>query len=207
MAQRSSGFHRVHDDQYETPAEPVIALIPYLADLGRAWDPCDRGRGQLVMVLRAYGIDAVGTREDFLTTAALPADVDAIVTNPPYGTLGRLAEAFIAHALKLVPFVAMLLRVDFDSAKTRQHLFRDNRAFAGKLILLDRIKWFEGPSCPSDNHAWFIFDRGHRGPPVIRYTRNSETETVLPASTRWLPSSVATERVGRGVTAAPAVKR
>jgi hypothetical protein len=41
MVQRNSGFHRVHDDQYETPAEPVIALVPYLEGVSRAWDPCN----------------------------------------------------------------------------------------------------------------------------------------------------------------------
>jgi predicted RNA methylase len=153
-------------------------------------------------VLKAYCIDAVGTGEDFLTISAPPTDVDAVVTNPPYGVQGRLAEAFIAHALELVPFAAMLLRNDFDSGKTRQGLFRHNPYFAGKLVLLDRVRWFDGPSSPSDNHAWFIFDRGHHGPPVIRYTRNSETETVLPASTRWLPSTVGQQGAsGRGVTA------
>jgi tRNA G10 N-methylase Trm11 len=69
--------------------------------------------------------------------ASRPTGVDAIVTNPPYG---RLATPFIRHALSLdVPIVAMLLRVDFDSAKTRRDLFADCPYFAGKITLLDRI--------------------------------------------------------------------
>jgi hypothetical protein len=178
----------VHDDQYETPAEPVIVLVPYLEGVSRAWDPCNRGSGKLVAVLRAYGVDAVGTGEDFLSIDTLPPDVDAIVTNPPYGVQGRLAESFIAHALELVPFVAMLLRNDFDSAKSRQHLFRHNPHFACKLVLLDRIRFFDGPSSPSDNHCWALFDRGHRGPPIIRYASTADSQLDLPASDLWLPA-------------------
>jgi hypothetical protein len=47
--------------------------------------------------------------------------VDAIVTNPPYTS----AVLFIEHALRLMNGggkVAMLLRTDFDHAKTRWHL-------------------------------------------------------------------------------------
>src|SRR5262249_49137964 len=97
--------------------------------------------------------------------------------NPPYGEGRRGEEAvrFIEHALELgVPRVAMLLRNDFDSAISRQHLFRHNPTFAGKLVLLNRIKWFDGPSSPSDNHAWFcwgaITEASHRSVtlPVLR---------------------------------------
>src|SRR5262249_20684417 len=93
-------------------------------------------------------------------------------TNPPYGERkrGELAVAFIEHALTLdIPRIALLLRVDFDSALTRRHLFADEPRFAGKLILLNRIKWFDGPSSPSDNHAWFLWNRSHHGLSTIRY--------------------------------------
>jgi hypothetical protein len=48
----------------------------------------------------------------------------------------------------------MLLRVDFDSGKTRTPPFRDCPAFAEKVVLLDRIMWFPGTVGPSMNHAW-----------------------------------------------------
>jgi hypothetical protein len=76
--------------------------------------------------------------------------------NPPYGSNGRsqLAADFISHALKLeARRVIMLLGVDFDSAKTRTDLFRDCPQLSRKIVLIDRIKWFDGPSSPSDNHA------------------------------------------------------
>jgi hypothetical protein len=38
-----------------------------------------------------------------------------------------------------LPVVTMLLRIDFDSGKTRTNLFRDCQAFDRKIVLLDRI--------------------------------------------------------------------
>jgi hypothetical protein len=103
-------------------------------------------------------------------------NVDGVCTNPPYGVQGKLACQFITHALALVPVVAMLLRVDFDSGKTRVHLFRDCKAFAHKIVLMDRIVWFEHEDAagPSDNHAWFLWDKQHEGAPTISYAQKQQ---------------------------------
>ena len=126
--------------------------------------------------LRAEGFSVTATNNDFLQQRALPdTHIDAIATSPPYGSSGRLARAFIDHALTLVPVVAMLLRIDFNSGKTRAHLFGECAAFVGKIVLLDRIVFFEPAIAqPSDNHAWFLWDkRRRRGPPTISYARQS----------------------------------
>jgi hypothetical protein len=178
MAQRISGFTRVPDEQYETAPWPVHALLRHLPRPQCAWDPCDRGAGLLVNTLHGAGVSAIGTGHDFLQTNEIPIEeVDTIICNPPYGEnrRGELAVAFIEHALELkVPRVAMLLRVDFDSAITRQHLFRHEPRFALKLVLLNRIKWFDGPSTPSDNHAWFIWTQDNEDLPTIRYIGRKE---------------------------------
>jgi hypothetical protein len=179
MSQRKSGYQRQPDDQSRWAA---LALLPYLPrkHCAYVWDPAATGRGssQIADALVAAGCEAVATRDDFLATTRLPHDrINVIVCNPPWGVGGRLACQFIAHAIALVPHVAMLLRIDFDSAKTRTHLFRDHQDFAGKVILLDRIVWFEreGAPGPSENHCWFLWDRRHRGrSPTIRYATNPE---------------------------------
>ena len=178
MSQRISGYARIPDEHYETVAWPILALLATRrhAPVGRIWDPC-RGSGQLVATLRAHGFDAIGTSADFFTITTVPAGVSDLITNPPYGSSrrGELAVRFIEHALALgVPRIAMLLRVDFDSAITRQHLFRHCKYFAGKVVLLNRIKWFDGPSSPSDNHAWLMWSCGHVGPPTITYVTRAE---------------------------------
>lgn len=84
---------------------------------------------------------------------------------------GELGEAFVRRALSLtsIRHVIMVLAIDFDGTRNRTDLFRDNPMFAGKIDLLGRIKWFPAPKSPSTNHAWFLWNRGHDGPPMIRY--------------------------------------
>jgi hypothetical protein len=107
---------------------------------------------------------------------------DGIVTNPPYGPRGKLAEAFVESGLRRIGegFLALLLPADFDSAKTRMHLFGGCGQFTGKLVLTRRVKWFEHPTNPrmqpKENSAWYLWGhvefRHHlRIPaPVIHYT-------------------------------------
>lgn len=113
---------------------------------------------------------------DFLKTEELPnASIRGIVSNPPY----HMAGDFCRHALKLTApvkgYVAMLLRVDFDSAKTRSDLFADCPAWSKKIVLTKRIVWFVDPetgkpkASPSENHCWMLWDHNHSGPAIIAY--------------------------------------
>jgi hypothetical protein len=177
VSQRISGYTRQADDVYETPGWVTRTIVPYLLQqhCDEIWDPANGPESKIARVLREDGFRTIVTNDNFLEKT-LPHDaVDAIVTNPPYGAGGRLACRFIEHALELAPVVAMLLRVDFDSGRTRTHLFRDCLTFAHKIVLLDRIVWFEreGAPGPSDNHAWYVWNRRHNGPPTIGYARLS----------------------------------
>ena len=177
MAQRISGYARKADEEYETPSWVTRALLARLAPFHLAWDPC-AASGNIIKAIEAAGLRAIGTCDDFYSYCMPPCNADIAITNPPYGSERRGAQAvkFIEHALWLIPRVAMLLRNDFDSAIGRQHLFCGNKAFAGKTILLGRIKWFAGPSSPSDNHSWFLWDHAHQGPPIIRYVLRADVE-------------------------------
>ena len=170
MSQRDSGYERRERDLYETPEWVTEALLPHLPRQLAIWEPA-AASGKMARVLDAKlatDIDGHGGHLDFLRQA-LPNGINAIITNPPYES----AQEFIKHALNLtqgVGIVAMLLRTDFDHAKTRQHLFGKHPAFAKKLVLTRRIKWFEDSTgSPSFNHAWFIWDWGHKGPPTLAY--------------------------------------
>lgn len=191
MAQRSSGYDRIDRDAYMTPAWPTQRLCeeiigPRLPKGSIVWEPA-AGNGQMVEALESRGLVAIAsdisepdrpgpiTRGsnrlilgDFLSDNFLPFDFDAIITNPPYKN--GLAERFVRRALDLGQrrraLVAMLLKVDFDSAKTRADIFRDHPAWGMRVVLLDRIEWFEpelredGTVSPgsSENHAWFVWD-------------------------------------------------
>jgi len=171
MSQRDSGYARRERDDYATPSWVTLALIPHLPLFtGKVWEPACGG-GKMVAALQQAGFDVVGTDitsgVDFLQQAP-PANIGAIITNPPYA----LAREFIERALRIEGnrIVAMLLRTDFDHAASRVHLFADCPGFAKKVVLTRRIRWFEdSEGSPSFNHCWMVWDRQHRGPPTIAY--------------------------------------
>lgn len=173
---RISNFRRVARDRYETPDWVTDVLIRHLPlRVYRIWEPAC-GSGKMMRVLRANGLSVFGTDitqgRDFAEWMT-GRDFDAIVTNPPY----RLADMFIERALELTEanrgVVAMLLQTDFDHAATRQHLISEHPAFAKKIALTQRIRWFrktKDSKSPSYNHAWLIWDWQHTGPPIIRHS-------------------------------------
>lgn len=177
MSQRDSGYERKERDLYETPEWVTQALVPHLPRLPKLiWEPA-AGTGKMAAALSKYCGPVVSSdiephslcyTADFLT-CGVHDGADAVITNPPY----KMATEFVQRALGSVPdtgIVAMLLRTDFDHAKTRAHLFANHRAFAKKVVLTKRIKWFEdSKGRPSFNHAWFIWDWQHQGPPTLAY--------------------------------------
>ena len=177
MSQRHSGYARKERDLYETPAWATLAVVPHLHGPTLIWEPA-AGGGKMVAALEGAGLRVVqsdiATGTDFLRSSECHDAVDAIVTNPPY----EMAREFVEHALKLMDpcrgMVAMLLRTDFDHAKTRRHLFADCPAFARKVVLTKRIRWFEGSTgSPSFNHAWYIWDHGNACSPTLSYDLQS----------------------------------
>src|SRR6516225_8434310 len=163
MSQRYSGYARVADDDYQTPEWVSEILLPHLRKVRLILEPASAG-GKMARVLEQAAqviTSDISRGTDFLSITRTPAD--AIITNPPY----RLSREFVERALELTEpkrgLVAMLLRTDYDQAKTRRHLFADHPAFAGKLVLLRRIRWFEGTKGhPSYNHCWYLWDWQHR---------------------------------------------
>jgi hypothetical protein len=173
MSQRDSGYERKERDLYETPTWVTWALLPHLPwRPKRIWEPaCGGGKMGNALVMAQFEVVAsdIDHGVNFLNESHAHSS-DAIITNPPY----RFAEKFVAHAINLIApdegMVAMLLRVDFDSANTRRNLFKWQPAFAKKVVLTKRIRWFEGSKgSPSFNHAWFIWDWKHKGPPTLAY--------------------------------------
>jgi hypothetical protein len=173
MSQRDSGYERKERDLYETPEWVTHSLLPHLPKFLNVWEPAC-GSGKMCRALAWAGHPVIATDIDrgFDFRSCPPPEqfFKAIITNPPY----ELASEFIRRSLSLteaIPgIVAMLLRTDFDHAQTRRDLFAQHRAFAKKLVLTKRIKWFEdSKGQPSFNHAWFIWDWRHEGPPTLAY--------------------------------------
>lgn len=174
MSQRVSGYERKERDLYETPEWVTDALVGFIDTKRILWEPA-AGSGKMVRALLKHGFEVLGSDidegDDFLQAdGCFTPAAEAIVTNPPY----VLAREFIEHALDLMKpskgMVAMLLRTDFDHATSRRHLFADCPPFWTKIVLTKRIRWFEdSKGQPSFNHAWFIWDWQHSGPPTLAY--------------------------------------
>lgn len=173
MSQRDSGYERKERDLYETPEWVTEALLPHIPKFLNIWEPAC-GSGKMSRALACAGHPVVATDIDrgwdFRNCDKPDQFFRAIITNPPY----ELASEFISRSLGFTSgvrgIVAMLLRTDFDHARTRQHFFGECPEFAKKVVLTKRIKWFEdSKGSPSFNHAWFIWDHHHRGPPTLAY--------------------------------------
>jgi hypothetical protein len=178
VSQRASRYARRPDEAYDTPSWLAPIIADWLKDEGVTdiWEPAV-GAGFLAAALEAEGLRVFVSDDNFFSHATMPEGLDTIATNPPYGVQGRLAADFIRHAFRLkAERMILLLKVDFDSGKTRTDLFRDQLTFAGKIVLIDRIRWFAGPSSPSENHALYIWDRSHRGEPWIRYGARADKQ-------------------------------
>ena len=156
-------------DAYWTPAEATYSLLALELVPHCVWEPA-AGSGAIVRVLEKAGHTVIASDivdygagyqlNDYLT-AAPPLGIEGEVTNPPF----RLAEAFARKALTEVPYVALLLRMNFLESTRRLPFFRAHppaRVWISsrRLPMMHRFGW-TGPEA-SSNHcfAWFVWDRG-----------------------------------------------
>jgi hypothetical protein len=172
------------DDCYDTPACAVHALLKVESLPRVIWEPAC-GTGNIVGVLRQAGHKVIATDLndrgcpnsrvfDFLDTGAnrLTPRCDAVVTNPPYA----LAQRFITVALERVRLVVMLLRLAFLESVRRAPLLDGGplarvHVFADRLPFMHRAGWTGRRASSAIAFAWFVFDRGHRGPATIDRVR------------------------------------
>ena len=181
QAQRHAHAERGHD-LYETPSVAVEALLRVLAlPRGAIWEPAC-GRGAIANVLRAHGHHVVcsdlidyGTDPtaiygmDFLKTTKVPDGVGCILTNPPY----MITNKFIDHALELCPNVVMLLRLAFAGIGTAivgpgRTGLRRIFVFRKRLPMMHRDGWKGRKANSGMAFAWFIWQRGYRGHPIMQ---------------------------------------
>ena len=190
----NSGTHSQVDrglDLYETPPGAVRALLGAEHLPHGIWGPA-AGRGAIVNVLREAGHAVVASDifdygfhlhfvGDFLEQTKVPAGTKCILTNPPYDR--RTLTRFVAHALDLCPLVIMLAKIQFltgigrsdileHRGLARVHVFRD------RLDMMHRAGWTGPKATQAISHAWFCWDRNHRGPATFhRISFNEPTRS------------------------------
>ena len=175
-------YARVKDEFYPTPAWCTQGLVNVGCDFflnhSRVWEPA-AGKGDISKVLAESGHRSVVNSDlvcydtniavayplNFLEQTEMMGRSTAIVTNPPYGKVDKktLSDEFVRHALALTEpvggMVAMLLRNEYDSAKGRKDIFDDHLAYAAKLVLTSRPRWFpDSTGSPRHNYAWYLWD-------------------------------------------------
>jgi hypothetical protein len=169
-------------DCYPTSPGATRALLSTVAVPKYIWEPCC-GAGTIVTELRTAGHEVVATDianygipvtcpgyfgVDFLLERQAPAHCEAIVCNPPY----RLAPQFVRHAIALVPFTAMLLRLAFLESVSRSDILEGGQlahvlVFRKRLPMMHRHNWAGNRASNSMCFAWFVWRRDWRGNPEI----------------------------------------
>jgi hypothetical protein len=190
-----SGYQRVGQDFYATPAWVTEALLRHVRLRGPVWEPCC-GDGAMSSVLTDHGYDVVSTDlvdrgygkpgVDFLTSEAVPSGCRSIVTNPPYGDSGsHTAQSrsptamlnFLRHAMMLTASVqgqlALLVRLQWIAGRRVAETMSAG-PFSAVIVLTRRIRWFdlgEFTKNAQHHHAWVVFDHAHPygQPPAMLY--------------------------------------
>lgn len=177
-------YERRDRDAYFTPSWCTEALLDHVKFQEKIWEPaCGNGAISKILIERGYDVYSTDIHQyedsgyfkpcvlDFLITEGSNWNRD-IITNPPYNLCQKFLERAVIATCNFKGKVAMLLRNEWDSAKTRNYLFTDY-PFMGKIVLTKRPVWIEGPqkASPRHNFSWFIWDWKHKGPPILMYQK------------------------------------
>lgn len=189
----SEMYGRVDNDFYATPPESTKSLIKnYDFDSVKSfYDPCC-GQGHIIKVIEKYYPNADFYASDIVNRGfgisgidflKFPPDrlpipdngVDWVITNPPYSH----ALDFIEKSLVITnKGVAMFLKIQFLESKSRKSFFkrsplkyvyvfseRQNPYRNGLPYNPKTGKKWQSTIC----FAWFIWEHGYDGEPVIRW--------------------------------------
>lgn len=192
VGKRSDGaFKRRKNDAYNTPASPVLALVPHLKKGTKFIEPC-AGRGHLLSHLQDHGhecvyasdIDADNSppkrSEAHLTSSKYTVRKDAlkldketllhrlnnsgvshIITNPPWTR--ELLHPMILHFRTILP---TWLLFDADWMHTIQAAPLID--LCSKVVSVGRVKWIpKSKHVGMDNAAWYFFPMRHKGGPTF----------------------------------------
>lgn len=170
---------RAEYDYYATEPKAMELLLAEEIFSPTVWE-CACGEGHLSKVLldHGYGVKSsdliyrnFGEGEiDFLKQNKT-CYVD-IITNPPY----KYAKEFVEHAIEILEEgrkVAMFLKLTFLEGKARKELFL--KAPPKKVyVLSSRLKCakngkFEKTGSSAAAYAWFVWEKGYKGYPTIRW--------------------------------------
>lgn len=179
------------NDYYATDPEAVEILLQHETFSPYIWEPAC-GEGHISEVLKKAGYkvrssDLINRNYegaevlDFLQASPDKMASD-IVTNPPY----KYAKEFVEQALNISmdsTKIAMLLKLTFLEGQARWKLFEKNppkRVLVfSKRTVCAKNGDFKKQSSGALAYAWFIWEKGFKGDPVIKWINHGETDTWM----------------------------
>ncbi len=149
---KRSDFPRRAQDNYSTPPEAVIPLIPHLTPGTTFTEPC-AGAGKLARALMREGCRMV-EYSDLPRDARYEQyrkDSSTFITKPPWAR--PVLHPIIDNLRKQKPTWLLL---DADWAYTRQAA--RYLLFCHKIVTVGRVKWIpDSPYYGKENCAWYLF--------------------------------------------------
>lgn len=180
-ASNHSDTERQCHDYYATEPKATELLLEQEAFALNIWE-CACGEGHMAKVLEEHGYHVTSTdlvyrgfgsekSVDFLNERPLGFNGD-IITNPPY----KYALEFVEHALEIVKpgrKVAMFLKLQFLEGKSRKQFFLEHPprtvyVSSSRLICAMNGR-FDEITSSAVAYAWFVWEKGFQGAPVIKW--------------------------------------
>lgn len=178
-AHNYSTHEREKHDFYATNPKALELLLNFENFDKNIWE-CACGKGHLSEVLKSNGYNVLST--DLIDRGYGDKYLDFlnydgkwtgdIITNPPY----KYAKEFVFKAMEIIPVgkkVAMFLKLSFLESFGRKELFD---TFPPKYIYVSRGRLgcvingeFGKHSTSAVAYAWYIWEKGFKGEPTVRW--------------------------------------
>lgn len=175
---------RVANDYYATPPSTTRAILDEVELVGSIYEPAC-GEGHISEVLKEYYPDSKIVSTDLIDRGygmggidfledEYVEEVDNVITNPPF----KYAKEFIYKALELAnDKVVMLARVQLLESVARKKMFEETPlkyvyVFSGRQSTWRNGEQFDAEGKPWASTmalAWFIWEQGYEGEPVVRW--------------------------------------
>lgn len=179
IAGTSETRERVEDDFYATPTGSVIKLLTNEDVAYPAWE-CACGDGAIAKLLngevvatdlvdRGYGQGGV----DFLITEP-PKEIATVITNPPFNLFQEFAEKALEIATHKVIMFGKLQALEGVKRAT----FMENSPLKTVYVFKARQNPLRNGSPVDENgkpwastmaFAWFVWEKGYEGSPIIKW--------------------------------------
>ena len=183
----SVNYERVANDFYATDPDSVRALFDNVNIVGDSfYEPCV-GQGHIADVIKEYFPYATvyvsdivdrgykGTVIKDFVNSEPKVKTDWVITNPPY----KYAKEFIDNSLKVAnKGVAMFLKIQFLEGQSRKEWFKSNHLKYVYVFSKRQDPWRNGEKVNPKTgkkwgstmcFAWFIWEKGYKGEPIIRW--------------------------------------